>query len=399
MVLSYSSYCRTFLLFGALGCATAALPAMRYQYTSFATTAPEDAAAFCSKYFDAQPLTPDQFETHRNVPAAARVSAVRFHYHKGGAALHHDVYFIADDSKPAGPMSVGAYEEYLENIHRFDVTETWDWFQDWHLCLAAPGGDVDGVAARLLRDGVPFVTRSHYSLYVQIPHGITFQVLGDKMARAWTENFNFCRRTDGAFHAEAALRAQPMALPTPAPAPGALRAAPAGAAAAVAPLELPPSHHSYFSSAPDAAFNFTLAHTSGAAYNMSVVWQSSHEYSDGRCALLRWVQYESYQIHFVDQFSKYQGEGVPGAVSVPDVEKYLGALHGNMSAVDAYMDFRVGWQVDDLAPYAASLAAAGSEFLALDASDAPLPDGAAVQAAASLRMQLPGGIIFELAKA
>ena len=39
----------------------------------------------------------------------------------------------------------------------------------WRLCLAAPGGNVDGVAARLLRDGVPFVTRSHYSLYVQIP--------------------------------------------------------------------------------------------------------------------------------------------------------------------------------------------------------------------------------------
>jgi hypothetical protein len=65
--------------------------------------------------------------------------------------------------------------------------------------------------------------------------------------------------------------------------------------------ELPPSHHSYFSNAPDVAFNFTLAHTSGLAYDMTNVWKESHAYSDGRCALLRWVQYPNYQIHFVDQ--------------------------------------------------------------------------------------------------
>jgi hypothetical protein len=154
----------------------AVLPAMRYQYTSFATSAPEEAAAFCSKYFDAVPLTPDQFETHKNVPAVARVNGVRFNYHKEGKALYHDVYFISDPSKVSGSMSVETYEDYLHRIHRFDVQETWDWFQDWHLCLTAPGGDVDGVASRLLRDGIPFVTRSHYSLYVEIPFGITFQV-------------------------------------------------------------------------------------------------------------------------------------------------------------------------------------------------------------------------------
>jgi len=124
------------------------------------------------------------------------------------------------------------------------------------------------------------------------------QVLGNKMASAWTESFNFCRRTDGDFHSPEALKEQPMAIPTLPP-----RAAPAGQlrGAVAAPLELPPSHHSYFSTAPLAAFNFTLAHTSGVEYNMSSVWQSSHEYSDGRCAILRWVQFPGYQIHFVDQ--------------------------------------------------------------------------------------------------
>jgi hypothetical protein len=246
------------------------------------------------------------------------------------------------------------------------------------------------------------------------------QVLGNKMASAWTESFNFCRRTDGDFHSPEALKEQPMAIPTLPP-----RAAPAGQlrGAVAAPLELPPSHHSYFSTAPLAAFNFTLAHTSGVEYNMSGVWQSSHEYSDGRCAILRWVQVPGYQIHFVDQFSKYQGEGTPlhderargehgsaaadsggsgsvasASMSTAQVEQYLGALHGNMSAVDAYMDFRVGWVVDDLSPFAASLDAAGSAYLPLDTAGKPVAAGG-VGGAASLLVQLPGGIIFELAKA
>ena len=171
------------------GGAPPALPEMSYRYTSFATSAPEDAAAFCSKYFDAVPLAAAAFQTHRHVPAAARVSGVRFNYHKDGAAMHHDVYFIADPTKPTGPMPVASYEAYLEKIHRFDIEETWDWFQDWHLCLSAPGGDVDGVAARLLRDGVPFVTRSHFSLYVEIPHGITFQwSIKIIMHKPWTRH-------------------------------------------------------------------------------------------------------------------------------------------------------------------------------------------------------------------
>ena len=47
---------------------------------------------------------------------------------------------------------------------------------DRHLCLSAP--NVDLVLARLLRDGKNIVTRSSYSFYVEVPFGLTFQVLG-----------------------------------------------------------------------------------------------------------------------------------------------------------------------------------------------------------------------------
>ena len=104
------------------------LPAMRYQYTSFATSAPDEAASFCAKYFDAQPLAAEQFEAHRGAPPSSSVRGVRFHYHDGsGAALHHDVYFVHDPTKPEGSMSVEDYEATLHKLHRFDIEETWDW--------------------------------------------------------------------------------------------------------------------------------------------------------------------------------------------------------------------------------------------------------------------------------
>ena len=95
---------------------------------------------------------------------------------------------------------------------------------DWHLCFHVD--NVDLIVHRLLKDNVPFVSRSHYSIYVEIPFGITFQFLGSKMSLAWTENFNFCRFTNGL------AQKQPMQIADLGEDP---------------PLpELPPSHHSYF---------------------------------------------------------------------------------------------------------------------------------------------------------
>ena len=255
------------------------LPEMNYRFTSFATTVPHQAAKFCERYFGGEIVeNKSLWLTHQGLSAEANAVAVRFYYNQ--RADFHDVYFVDDPSKPSGPMTIANYTSYLHKLHRFDLQETWDWYQDWHLCFHVD--NVDHIVYRLLRDNVSFVSRSHYSIYVEIPNGITFQFLGPKMTLAWTENFNFCRFTNGL------AQKQPVQI--------------ANLGRAPTLPELPPSHHSYFSNHPDVVFNFTLKYTSGYAYDMSGVWKESHEYSDGRCALLRWVQFPSYQIHFIDQY-------------------------------------------------------------------------------------------------
>jgi len=337
------------------------LPSMQYRFTSFATSAPIQAAEFVEKYFGAVILPSQSFLTHRDVSPNATVRGVRFYYSNGSE--FHDVYFISDKTKPSGSMSVERYEDYLHGLHNFQVEETWDWYMDWHLCLQL--ADLDLIAYRLVRDGVPIVTRSSYSFYVEIPFGITFQFLGSKLDLVWSELFNFCRYTNG--HGERQKNFKIGTIPDQLP-----------------PIpELAPSHHSYFSNVPDEAFNFTLKHTSGKAFDMDGVWKESHRYSDGRCALLRWIQYPGYQVHFVDQFRKYEGN-----MSTQEMENYMANLHGNMIRKDAYFDFRIGFSVQSLEPFEHSLDAAyGGQNLYLRQNES----GQQV-----LYMKIPAGWIFEL---
>jgi catechol 2,3-dioxygenase-like lactoylglutathione lyase family enzyme len=284
------------------------------------------------------------------------VSGVRFPY----SGRYHDLYFVSDPTKPSGPLNATAFASHLHAVHRFDIQETWDWYQDWHLCLLVD--DLDLVLARLLRDGVPVVSRSSYSFYVELPHGITLQLLGSRMTLAWSETFNFCRFTTlppNAVH-------QPLAL---APLPDKLPPLP----------ELAPGHHSYFSTQPDAAQRAVLAYLGGEAYNMTHVWEESHRYSDGRCALLAWCQLPGYQLHFVQQYRKAEG-----STKVADMEAYLEALH-QMAVQDSFFDNRVAFAVASLDPFEAKLRREGQPFLKANSSIAE-----------SLFLRLPGGIIVEL---
>ena len=310
-------------------------------------------------------LTRNQFLTHRRISASANITGVRFPYSTGppnDARAFHDVYFVHDPTKRSGALSTEAYMRTLHATHRFDVQETWDWYQDWHLCLSAP--NVDLVVARLLRDNVPFVTRSSYSFYVEIPYGITFQFLGTQMKLAWSEPFNFCRYTS---YPPPKMDPQPLPLaPLPSPLP---------------PIpELPPAHHSFFSTVPHAALNFTEKHLGALPYDMSRVWRESHRYSDGRCAWLAWAQLDRYQLHYVQQFRKTSGD----SLSVGKIEEYLTTLHGDMSSEDAFFDNRVGFFVESIAPFAASLKADRQPFFLEKRS---------------LFMEVPGGIIVELMEA
>ena len=333
------------------------LPQLKYAFTSFASAVPDEASAFCVKFLGAHPLNRSMFLAHRDA-SAANVTGVRFMY--GGGEKSHDLYFISDPTKPAGALNATAFASHLHSVHRFDVQETWDWFMDWHLCLLVD--DLDLILARLLRDGVPLVSRSSYSFYVELPHGITLQLLGSKMTLAWSETFNFCRFTS----IPPTTGPQPLAL---APLPTEMPPLP----------ELAPGHHSYFSTQPDAAQQAVLRFLGGAPYNMTTVWRDSHRYSDGRCALLAWVQLPEYQVHFVQQYRKAQGPK-----SVAEVEAYLEQLH-SMKEQDSFFDNRIGFSVPSLAPFEDTLRRAAQPFLKTNSS-----------MAASLFLRLPGGVIVEL---
>jgi len=338
----------------------APLPPLRYAFTSFATAAPDEAAAFLIKYFGAVLLDPSDYLTHRNASSAATIRGLRFFY---GGAASHDVYFASDPTKRAAGMDAATFAEHLNAVHRFDTQETWDWWQDWHLCFHAD--EPDRVLARLLRDKVPVVTRSSYSFYVEAPHGLTIQVLGPSMSLAWSENFNFCRFT---VFPPAAGPEQPLALgqlPDPLP----------------ELPELSPAHHSFFSTTPTAALNYSLTYLGGEPYDMSGVWADSHRYGDGRCALLRWLQLPGYQLHFVQQLRKTEGP----LLTVPGIEGYLTSLHGSLTEQDSFFDDRVAFRVADVAPFAARLEAGQEPYLRT--SD---------HTGESLFLQLPGGIIVQL---
>ena len=344
---------------------------LHYQFTSFATPFPQEAADFCVKYFGGQLITdPSEYLTHRGVSKEAVVRGIRFPYQQG--ARHHDIYFIRDPTKPTGPgLDIDKFAANLHETHHFELQETWDWYQDWHYAFLVEES-LDLVLYRLVQDGVPVVTRGN-SFYVEIPGGMTFQFVGAALKMLWTENFSFCRYTDGnALYQPLKISDPPVSLP-PIP-------------------ELKPFHHSFASTNPTKASEFVRSFTSGTKFDMKQVWETTHRYSDGTCAYLEWVDFNKtpgkmmpeFQVHFVQQFRKYQGHNM----TVAGVEEYLEELHGSMAHLDAFMDYRVGFWVDDLRPFEEALNAGEVPYLSMHGSEDGGPS--------SLLMQIPGGIIFEL---
>ena len=376
------------------------IPEFSYRYTSFASASPAEAANFMIQYIGGSRLDAEDFLLHGNT-TVADIQGVRWCYSNvdDGNQSCHDVYFIADPTKPAGARPVAEYERYLHHLHSFDIQETWDWYQDNHLCFHVD--NVDTILYRLIRDEIPVVTRSDFSFYVEIPHGITLQILGSSMELLWTENFNFCRYTNGKGIVAGDPR-QPLqlkALPDEEP---------------TFP-EIRPSHMSFFSTKPFEAFNFTLAHSSATPYNMSEAFRNTHRYGDGECAQLAWLQFGGeddddtsdvtddgnssplFQIHFIQQYHKHDGPQ-----SVAKTESFLEQLHADMTSLDAYMDYRVGFSVANLTAYAEHLTNNNVPFLPLNCDGSVFypstkgywnPPG---NKAISLLYEIPGGIIFEV---
>ena len=92
------------------------------------------------------------------------------------------------------PQNMERSKFKLNNCYLFNYfkKDDWDWWQDWHIAYHVT--DLDAVATRLMKDGVPFVTRS-ISFYFLIPGtSVVIQVLGEHNYY-WTTPFAFCRQT------------------------------------------------------------------------------------------------------------------------------------------------------------------------------------------------------------
>ena len=343
---------------------------------------PSKAADFCIKYFGGRPLSdPEEFFAHREAGEGAVVRGVRFKSRppvpqKGKETPDpgfSDVYFVWDPTKPSGAwLSVSEYADKLERTHRFDAWKAWNWFQDTHLGLSTT--DLDPLAFRLLRDRVPFVARGGASLFVGIPGGITVHIQGNRLRAVPTQGWDHCDVNDG-------TTAEPQPPPreeAPEPLP------PLG--------EFHPFHFTFYSTRPQAAAEF-LEKVFGLG--------GSRKTRDD-CAEIRWVQFMDFGVHLVRQWTKHEG----GLMRVRDIEHYLTRLHGNMSRLDAFMDFRLGFEVASLEPFREWLDLKGEPYLLLGGEgDKPLGgrqqgegggSGNSSSSSRSLLVQAPGGLIFEL---
>ena len=134
-------------------------------------------------------------------------------------------------------------------------------------------------------------------------------------------------------------------------------------------------------------------HCAGRRRNLC--WRRAHSYArlrralaradgNGTCAQLKWAQCEgpTFQLHFVEQFRKYEGDGL----TVAGIELYLEQLHGDMSEPDAYMHNRIGFAVPDVDPFVAKLQSARVPYRVLGRDSI-------------VQFMLPGGIVVELAEA
>merc|ERR1711988_1420766 len=143
-------------------------------------------------------------------------------------------------------LTTSELNHYLASLHGELEEDTWDMYLDWHLAFSV--SDVTPIFARLYLDSIPVVSRSE-SFFVEIPgEGIMIQVL------AATNDLV----------EEAELKKQAH-LPIP---------------------SLVPSHHSYTTTIPIKQQEVLHSFTTSDIVQPS--WDS-HLYSNGTCALLKWL--------------------------------------------------------------------------------------------------------------
>lgn len=136
-----------------------------------------------------------------------------------------------------------------------------------------------------------------------------------------------------------------------------------------------------------------------------------HPGGNGSCAWVKWVELPGatsqyggglYNIHFVESFQKRGGAAGSANMTIYDFADYVDNLRGGAAMAagewDQYMDYHIGFAVDDLAPFVANFQAAEVPFFAREAVGS---DVAALGSLFSIFVQVPGAnsMLIELSSA
>merc|ERR1719189_607989 len=316
-------------------------PHLNYRYSSFAVPSPNEAVEFLSKYITGYVLKPEEIlaKPLSSNPEDSEIQGIRIPYNEG--TTFADIYFIKENGLPENPeLPLEDMIQRIESTHTF-AQDDWDWWQDWHIAYHVT--DLDAVATRLMKDGVPFVTRS-ISFYFLIPGtSVVIQVLGEHNYY-WTTPFAFCRQTGDDTTRYLPRYAQNVtnieALPYPISLP-----------------EFVPSHQSWAttSALQDYAWIQKML-PSFVPIDMSDVYGDTHQHSNGTCAQIGWLSDTGYNtmdgkgwaIHYVEQFVKRDG-GLPVSwVESIIEESRTGEFGTHFETPDAYMGFRTAFSCSNL---------------------------------------------------
>merc|ERR1711953_935720 len=346
---------------------------LNYRYSSYAVPNPLEAVTFIEKYITGFILQQDELliKPLASNTDVSEIYGIRIPYNKGETFA--DIYFVREDGLPENPrLTLEDFIERLEMAHTFSQDD-WDWWQDWHLAFHVD--DLDAVATRLSKDGIPFVTRS-ISFYFKIPGTpVIIQVLGEHNY-FWTTPFAFCRQTG-----DDTTRYLPRydqnvtdigSLPYPSVLP-----------------EFVPSHQSWTSSDALADLLWTAKFLpTFVPIDMTDVFGDTHQHANGTCAQIAWMSDTGYNtmdgkgwaLHYIEQFVKRDG-----GLSVPWVENIMKETRGEFGTrfevPDVYFEFRTAFSCSNLESYLLHFERENEPYLLIDER---------------MYVQNPSGKIFEI---
>jgi len=337
-------------------------PHLNYRYSTFAVPNPTEAIEFLSKYVNGYILQPEEFlaKPLSPNPEQSEIRGIRIPYN-GLYSKFADVYFVKETGLPENPeLPLDDFIQRLEQAHTFSQDD-WDWWQDWHIAYHLDEDGLDKVATRLMKDGIPFITRS-ISFYFAIPGTpLIVQILGSHNYY-WTTPFAFCRQTGDDTTRLLPRYAQNVtnveALPYPETLP-----------------EFVPSHQSWAvtNALRDYAWTTKML-PSFVAIDMTDVYGDSHQHSNGTCAQIGWLSDTGYNtmdgqgwaIHYVEQFVKRDG-GLPISwVETVIEETRTGEFGTSFATPDAYMGFRTAFYCENLEQMILHFQINNEPFLLLD---------------------------------